>query len=112
MSGLNFDVHVDVNKLLDQIGITQPKEKSIAISESDVGEGRFISVMGDGKVAAFYYHEKRHGCTAIGEKKAHSVVDGGRWAYAVVSQAERGNRTYWDNEPDKTEAERKDCLIE
>ncbi|CAL6009229.1 Conserved_hypothetical protein [Hexamita inflata] len=85
---IKLNIDVDVNTLINQIisGFTPDSYNS---QFKDNGNGRFISVQGNGKVIAAYFHKtKWHSATAITglnhDRKAKSDAPPGEWATAYI----------------------------
>lgn len=96
---VNFDISVDINTLISQIGSGL---SATAFSERKFKDGsRFISCLDGGYVISCYNHpNKYHSATAVGgflAPTARSEKPPGEWAIAKVSAGVWGRETHFDS---------------
>ena len=97
------NINVDVAELLKWAGTTF-NNKEVYTERQDSFAERFISYLGDGKITACYFHQrKRHKVTVIAcedgflcrTRSTYSTAVAGRWACASISKAYRDNKSYY-----------------
>ena len=97
---ISLGMSCDINELLRQCGLDSLIGGRTAISSKEVDGGRFVSVMGNGKVMAAYYHPTRaHSATAVGGNLAptsKSTASAGKWAVAIASRGLGGTKTFYN----------------
>ena len=100
------NINADVAELLKWAGTTF-NSKEVYTERQDTAEERFISYLGDGKITACYFHEKkRHKVTVIAcedgffcrTRSTYSTAVAGRWACAKISKAFRDNKSYYSTD--------------
>ena len=99
--GINLNINVDVNKLLDQVASFVGSIQRTGITDTKpTSDTRFISVLNSNQVIALYFHPtKEHYARAIGKTDTgRSKAKAGTWAYACAIKALFGNKTYYGTE--------------
>ena len=103
---IQFNINVNIAELLKWAGTTLDK-KEVYTERQDTPEERFISYLGDGKITACYFHQKkRHKVTVIAcedglfcrRRDTYSTAVAGRWTCASISKAFRDNKSYYSTD--------------